>query len=168
MPSSLIPEFLREGAAISDFKRPDRVVVGTTDVRAQSVMRELYRPLYLNETPLIFTERRTSELIKYAANAFLAMKITFINEMADLCEKVGADVQQVARGIGLDNRIGTKFFARRPRLWRFVLPKDTLALVRTAQDFGAPSRLIETTIAINDARKSAMAKKIIKAMGRKA
>ena len=126
------PEFLREGAAIEDFKRPDRVVVGTEDERAQAVMRELYRPLNLNETPILFTGRRTSELIKYAANAFLAMKITFINEMADLCEAVGADVQQVARGIGLDKRIGGKFLHAGPGYGGSCFPKDTLALVRTA------------------------------------
>ncbi|MGV8929763.1 MAG: UDP-glucose dehydrogenase family protein, partial [Brevundimonas sp.] len=154
------PEFLREGAAIEDFKRPDRVVVGTEDERAQAVMRELYRPLNLNETPILFTGRRTSELIKYAANAFLAMKITFINEMADLCEVVGADVQQVARGIGLDKRIGGKFLHAGPGYGGSCFPKDTLALVRTATDAGAPVRLIETTVAINDSRKKAMAGKI--------
>ena len=143
------PEFLREGAAIEDFKRPDRVVVGTEDARAQAVMRELYRPLNLNETPILFTGRRTSELTKYAANAFLAMKITFINEMADLCEAVGADVQQVARGIGLDKRIGGKFLHAGPGYGGSCFPKDTLALVRTATDAGAPVRLIETTVAIN-------------------
>ena len=154
------PEFLREGAAIEDFKRPDRVVVGTDDARAQAVMRELYRPLNLNETPILFTGRRTSELIKYAANAFLAMKITFINEMADLCEAVGADVQQVARGIGLDKRIGGKFLHAGPGYGGSCFPKDTLALVRTATDAGSPVRLIETTVAINDARKKAMAGKV--------
>ena len=159
------PEFLREGAAIEDFKRPDRVVVGTTDARAQEVMRELYRPLYLNETPILFTERRTSELIKYAANAFLALKITFINEMADLCEAVGADVQQVSRGIGLDKRIGGKFLHAGPGYGGSCFPKDTLALVRTASDAGAPTRLVETTVAVNDARKLRMADKIITALG---
>ncbi len=159
------PEFLREGAAISDFKRPDRVVVGTEMEEAKTVMRELYRPLFLNETPILFTERRTSELIKYAANAFLAMKITFINEMADLCEKVGADVQQVARGIGLDNRIGSKFLHAGPGYGGSCFPKDTLALVRTAEQAGAPVRLIETTVAVNDARKKAMAEKVKAAMG---
>ena len=154
------PEFLREGAAIEDFKRPDRVVVGTDDVRAQQVMRELYRPLNLNETPILFTGRRTSELIKYAANAFLAMKITFINEMADLCEAVGADVQQVARGIGLDNRIGSKFLHAGPGYGGSCFPKDTLALVRTAVDAGTPVRLIETTVEVNDARKKAMAGRV--------
>jgi len=159
------PEFLREGAAIEDFKRPDRVVVGTEDARAQTVMRELYRPLNLNETPILFTDRRTSELIKYAANAFLAMKITFINEMADLCEALGADVQQVARGIGLDKRIGGKFLHAGPGYGGSCFPKDTLALVRTATDAGAPVRLIETTVAINDARKKAMAGKVAAALG---
>ena len=159
------PEFLREGAAIADFKRPDRVVVGTDLEEAREVMRELYRPLFLNETPILFTERRTSELIKYAANAFLAMKITFINEMADLCEKVGADVQQVARGIGLDNRIGSKFLHAGPGYGGSCFPKDTLALVRTAEQAGAPVRLIETTVAVNDARKKAMAEKVKAAMG---
>ena len=154
------PEFLREGAAIEDFKRPDRVVVGTEDARAQTLMRELYRPLNLNETPILFTGRRTSELIKYAANAFLAMKITFINEMADLCEAVGADVQQVARGIGLDNRIGSKFLHAGPGYGGSCFPKDTLALVRTAIDAGTPVRLIETTVEVNDARKKAMAGRV--------
>jgi len=154
------PEFLREGAAIEDFKRPDRVVVGLDDERARSVMTELYRPLYLNETPIVFTSRRTSELIKYAANAFLALKITFINEMADLCEAVGADVQQVARGIGLDKRIGGKFLNAGPGYGGSCFPKDTLALVRTARDAGSPTRLIETTVEINDARKKAMATKV--------
>ena len=159
------PEFLREGAAISDFKRPDRVVVGTEDERAQGVMRELYRPLYLNETPILFTSRRTSELIKYAANAFLAMKITFINEIAELSEALGADVQQIARGIGLDGRIGAKFLHAGPGYGGSCFPKDTLALVRTAQTAGAPVRLIETTVEVNAARKKAMAGKIVKAMG---
>ena len=159
------PEFLREGAAINDFKRPDRVVVGTEDERARTVMTELYRPLNLNETPILFTDRRTSELTKYAANAFLAMKITFINEMADVCEALGADVQQVARGIGLDNRIGPKFLHAGPGYGGSCFPKDTLALVRTAADADAPVRLVETTVQINDARKKAMAGKIAKAMG---
>jgi UDPglucose 6-dehydrogenase len=154
------PEFLREGAAIEDFKRPDRVVVGVNDERARPVMSELYRPLFLNETPILFTSRRTSELIKYAANAFLALKITFINEIADLCEAVGADVQQVARGIGLDNRIGSKFLNAGPGYGGSCFPKDTLALVRTATDAGSPVKLIETTVAINDARKKAMAGKV--------
>jgi UDPglucose 6-dehydrogenase len=159
------PEFLREGAAIEDFKRPDRVVVGTLDERAQAVMRELYRPLYLNETPILFTSRRTSELIKYAANAFLALKITYINEMADLCEAVGADVQQVARGIGLDGRIGAKFLNAGPGYGGSCFPKDTIALVRTARDAGAPLDLVETTVKVNDERKRAMARKVIKALG---
>ena len=159
------PEFLREGAAIEDFKRPDRVVVGTVEPRAQDLMRELYRPLFLNETPILFTARRTSELIKYAANAFLALKITFINEMADLCEAVGADVQQVSRGIGLDKRIGAKFLHAGPGYGGSCFPKDTLALVRTAADAGAPTRLVETTVAVNDARKLKMADKIIAALG---
>jgi UDPglucose 6-dehydrogenase len=159
------PEFLREGAAIGDFKRPDRVVVGTEDTRAKAVMTELYRPLSLNETPILFTGRRTSELTKYAANAFLAMKITFINEMADLCEALDADVQQVARGIGLDKRIGSKFLHAGPGYGGSCFPKDTLALVRTATDAGSPVRLVQTTVEINDARKKAMAGKIIEAMG---
>ena len=158
------PEFLREGAAIEDFKRPDRVVVGTDDPRAQAVMRELYRPLYLNETPILFTGRRTSELIKYAANAFLAMKITFINEVADLCEAVGADVQQVARGIGLDKRIGGKFLHAGPGYGGSCFPKDTLALVKTARDYSAPVELIETTVKINDERKKAMSRKVLGAV----
>ncbi|MDB5493778.1 MAG: ugd [Phenylobacterium sp.] len=151
------PEFLREGAAIEDFKRPDRVVVGASEPRAQAVMRELYRPLFLNETPILFTSRRTSELIKYAANAFLAMKITFINEMADLCEAVDADVQQVARGIGLDNRIGGKFLHAGPGYGGSCFPKDTLALVRTARDAGSPMELIETTVKVNYAPQKAKA-----------
>jgi len=160
------PEFLREGAAISDFKRPDRVVIGTSDPRAQDVMREIYRPLSLNEAPLMFTSRRTSELIKYAANAYLAMKITFINEIADVCERVDADVQQVARGIGLDNRIGQKFLNAGPGYGGSCFPKDTLALVKTAAAAGAPLRLIETTVAVNDARKRAMASKVSEALGK--
>src|SRR4029453_129391 len=155
------PEFLREGAAIEDFKRPDRVVVGTEDPRAQAGMRALYRPLFLNETPILFTSRRTSELIKYAANAFLALKITYINEMADLCEAVGADVQQVARGIGLDGRIGSKFLNAGPGYGGSCFPKDTVALVRTARDAGTPVELVETTVRINDARKKAMAAKVV-------
>jgi UDPglucose 6-dehydrogenase len=158
------PEFLREGAAISDFKRPDRVVVGTDDERARERMRDLYRPLNLNETPIIFTARRTSELIKYAANAFLAMKITFINEVADLCEEVGANVQEVARGIGLDNRIGRKFLHAGPGYGGSCFPKDTLALMKTARDAGAPIELIETTVRVNSARKQKMAQKIIEAL----
>ncbi|MDC7682891.1 UDP-glucose/GDP-mannose dehydrogenase family protein [Asticcacaulis sp. BYS171W] len=159
------PEFLREGAAIDDFMRPDRVVIGIEDERARQVMSEVYRPLSLNAAPLMFTKRRTSELIKYAANAFLAMKITFINEIADLSEAVGANVQEVARGIGLDNRIGTKFLNAGPGYGGSCFPKDTLALVKTAQDFESPVRLIETTVAINDDRKRAMARKVIKALG---
>jgi UDPglucose 6-dehydrogenase len=159
------PEFLREGAAIEDFKRPDRVVVGTDDERARSVMTELYRPLYLNETPILFTGRRTSELIKYAANAFLAMKITFINEIADLCEALDADVQQVARGIGLDKRIGSKFLHAGPGYGGSCFPKDTIALVRTALDAESPVTLIETTVQVNTARKKAMAAKVIAAVG---
>ncbi|MFZ4070795.1 MAG: UDP-glucose dehydrogenase family protein [Caulobacterales bacterium] len=159
------PEFLREGAAINDFKRPDRVVVGTDNARARDVMAELYRPLNLNETPMVYTSRRTSELIKYAANAFLAMKITFINEMADLCEAVGADVQQVAKGIGLDARIGAKFLHAGPGYGGSCFPKDTLALVKTASDAKSPVHLIETTVKINDARKKQMAQRVIKAAG---
>jgi len=159
------PEFLREGAAIDDFKRPDRVVVGTDDERARTVMHDIYRPLFLNETPIIFTERRTSELIKYAGNAFLAMKITFINEIAELCEKVGANVQEVAKGVGLDNRIGGKFLNAGPGYGGSCFPKDTLALTRTAQDAGAPLRLIETVVDVNDSRKRAMASKVITACG---
>jgi len=159
------PEFLREGAAIDDFRRPDRVVIGTEDQRAVDVMHEVYRPLSLNEAPLMFTERRTAELIKYAGNAFLAMKITFINEFADLCEKVGADVQAVARGIGLDNRIGKKFLNAGPGYGGSCFPKDTLALVKTGQDYESPLRLIETTVAINDQRKRAMARRVIAACG---
>ncbi len=159
------PEFLREGAAIEDFKRPDRIVVGIEDERARAPMEAVYRPLYLNKSPLLFTRRRTSELIKYAANAFLAMKITFINEIADLCEKVEADVQDVARGIGLDNRIGAKFLHAGPGYGGSCFPKDTLALVKTAQDHDSPVRLIETTVAVNDVRKRAMARKVIAAAG---
>lgn len=160
------PEFLREGAAINDFKRPDRVVVGgASDDRARHIMNELYRPLFLNETPIVFTERRTSELIKYAANAFLAMKITFINEIADLCEEAGANVQEVARGIGLDNRIGRKFLNAGPGYGGSCFPKDTLALMKTARDYHAPIELIETTVRVNSARKQKMAQKIIEAIG---
>ncbi len=159
------PEFLREGAAIDDFKRPDRVVVGTDSEEARGVMRELYRPLFLNETPILFTSRRTSELIKYAANAFLAVKITFINEMADLCEKVGANVQEVSRGIGLDNRIGKKFLNAGPGYGGSCFPKDTLALTKTAKDHDSPVRIVDTVVEVNAARKRAMADKIITAMG---
>ena len=159
------PEFLREGAAIADFKRPDRIVIGTDDERAAQVMRELYRPLYLNQAPILQTSRRTAELTKYAANAFLATKITFINEIADLCEQVGADVQEVARGIGLDNRIGGKFLHAGPGYGGSCFPKDTLALIKTAQDHAAPLRLVETTAAVNDQRKRAMARKVLHACG---
>jgi len=159
------PEFLREGAAIEDFKRPDRVVIGTEDPRAREVMEEVYRPLSLNAPPLFFVNRRTSELTKYAANAFLATKITFINEIADLCEKVGADVQDVARGIGLDKRIGPKFLHAGPGYGGSCFPKDTLALLKTGQDEGAPLRIVETVVAVNDARKRLMARKIMQALG---
>jgi UDPglucose 6-dehydrogenase len=159
------PEFLREGAAIEDFKRPDRIIVGLEDSRAQSVMSEVYRPLYLNQAPIMFTGRRTAELIKYAGNAFLAMKITFINEIADLCEKTGANVQDVARGIGADNRIGSKFLNAGPGYGGSCFPKDTLALVKTGQDHGAPLRLVEATVGVNDQRKRAMGRKVIAALG---
>ena len=159
------PEFRREGAAIADFKRPDRIVIGTEDERARKVMEDLYRPLYLNAAPLLFTARRTSELIKYAGNAFLATKITFINELADLCERVGANVQEVARGIGLDNRIGGKFLHAGPGYGGSCFPKDTLALIKTAQDMESPLRLVETVVAVNDQRKRAMARKVIAACG---
>jgi UDPglucose 6-dehydrogenase len=159
------PEFLREGAAISDFKRPDRIVVGTTDERARAVMSEIYQPLNLNQPPLFFVDRRTSELVKYAANAFLATKITFINEIADLCEKVGANVQDVARGIGMDNRIGAKFLHAGPGYGGSCFPKDTLALVKTGQDADSPLRIIETVTAVNEQRKRGMAKKVIAACG---
>ncbi|MDI4658722.1 UDP-glucose dehydrogenase family protein [Xanthobacter autotrophicus] len=159
------PEFLREGAAIIDFKRPDRIVVGTDEERAKEVMTNLYRPLFLNQSPLLFTSRRTAELIKYAANAFLATKITFINEIADLCEKVGGNVQDVARGIGLDNRIGSKFLHAGPGYGGSCFPKDTLALIKTAQDYDAPIRIVETVVSVNDQRKRAMARKVIAALG---
>ncbi|CAO4132826.1 UDP-glucose dehydrogenase family protein [Methylorubrum extorquens] len=159
------PEFLREGAAIGDFKRPDRIVIGAEDNRAAAVMQEVYRPLYLNQAPILFTGRRTAELTKYAANAFLATKITFINEIADLCEQVGANVQEVARGIGLDNRIGVKFLHAGPGYGGSCFPKDTLALVKTAQDYGTPVRIVETVVAVNDQRKRAMARKVIAACG---
>jgi UDPglucose 6-dehydrogenase len=161
------PEFLREGAAIRDFKHPDRIVVGTADARAREVMTELYRPLYLNRAPILFTDRRTAELIKYAANAFLATKITFINEIADLAEKVGADVQEVARGIGLDNRIGPKFLHAGPGFGGSCFPKDAVALLKTGQDHGAPLRIVEAVVAVNDARKRAMARKVSAALGGK-
>ena len=159
------PEFLREGSAIGDFMRPDRVVIGCDSEAAREVMRRLYRPLYLIETPIVFTNLETAELTKYAANAFLALKITFINEMADLCEKVGADVQDVARGIGMDGRIGRKFLHAGPGFGGSCFPKDTLALMRIAQDAGAPSRLVEATGGVNDARKSSMAARVIRACG---
>jgi len=159
------PEFLREGAAIRDFKHPDRIVVGLSDERARKVMTEIYRPLYLNQAPMLYTKRRTAELIKYAANGFLAMKVTFINEIADLCEKVGADVQEVARGIGLDNRIGGKFLHAGPGFGGSCFPKDTLALIKTGQDHAAPLRIIETVAAVNDQRKRAMARKVAAALG---
>jgi UDPglucose 6-dehydrogenase len=154
------PEFLREGAAIHDFKHPDRVVVGTQDERARKVMAEIYRPLSLNQAPILYTARRTAELIKYAANAFLATKITFINEIADLCEKVGADVQEVAQGIGLDNRIGPKFLHAGPGFGGSCFPKDVRALVKTAQDYDVPLRILEAVAAVNDSRKRAMARKV--------
>jgi len=159
------PEFLREGAAIRDFKLPDRIVLGTDEMRARERMAELYRPLYLNAPPLLYTDRRTAELIKYAANAFLAMKITFINEIADLCEAVGADVQEIARGVGLDNRIGTKFLHAGPGFGGSCFPKDNLALIKTGQDHAAPLRLVETVAAVNDQRKRAMARKVATALG---
>ena len=159
------PEFLREGAAITDFKRPDRIVVGTNDDRARDAIEEVYRPLYLNASPMLFTDRRTAELIKYAANAFLATKITFINEIADLCEAVGADVQQVARGIGLDNRIGGKFLHAGPGFGGSCFPKDTLALSRTAQEAGSPVTIVDTVIAVNEARKQSLATRVIDSCG---
>ncbi|MER9661606.1 UDP-glucose/GDP-mannose dehydrogenase family protein [Mesorhizobium sp. M0159] len=159
------PEFLREGSAIEDFKRPDRIIVGTDAERAKAVMGEIYRPLSLNVAPIFYTSRRTAELTKYAGNAFLAMKITFINEIADLCERLGADVQDVARGIGMDNRIGAKFLHAGPGYGGSCFPKDTLALVKTAQDAASPVRLIETTVSINDQRKRAMARKVVEACG---
>jgi UDPglucose 6-dehydrogenase len=159
------PEFLREGAAIRDFKHPDRIVVGSDDERAREIMAELYRPLYLNAAPILYTDRRTAELIKYAANAFLATKVTFINEIAELCEKVGADVQEVARGIGLDNRIGTKFLHAGPGFGGSCFPKDALALIKTGHDHEAPLRIVETIMAVNDQRKRAMARKVAAALG---
>jgi UDPglucose 6-dehydrogenase len=159
------PEFLREGSAIGDFMRPDRVVIGAETERAREVMRLLYRPLYLIEAPILFTGLETAELIKYAANSFLAMKVTFINEMADICERAGADVHDVARGIGLDGRIGKKFLHPGPGFGGSCFPKDTLAMVRIAQDHGAPSRLIEAVVSVNDARKASMAARIVAAAG---
>ena len=159
------PEFLREGAAIGDFKRPDRIVIGTEDDFGRAVMSEVYRPLFLNESPILFTSRRTSELIKYAANAFLATKITFINEMADLCEKVGGNVQDVARGIGMDGRIGPKFLNAGPGYGGSCFPKDTLALLKTAEDFESPVRIVEAVVKTNDSRKRAMGRKVVDALG---
>ena len=159
------PEFLREGAAIGDFKRPDRIVIGAEDGFGREVMREVYRPLFLNESPILFTGRRTSELIKYAANAFLATKITFINEMADLCEKVGANVQDVSRGIGMDNRIGSKFLNAGPGYGGSCFPKDTLALLKTAEDYDSPTRIVEAVVKVNDSRKRAMGRKVLDALG---
>jgi len=159
------PEFLREGAAIRDFKHPDRIVVGSDDDRARKVLAEIYRPLYLNAPPIIYVSRRTAELIKYASNAFLATKITFINEMADLCEQVGADVQEVARGMGLDNRIGAKFLHAGPGFGGSCFPKDTSALIKTAHDYGVPLRLVEAVSTVNEQRKRAMARKVVQALG---
>jgi UDPglucose 6-dehydrogenase len=159
------PEFLREGAAIGDFKRPDRIVIGAEDEFGREVMREVYRPLFLNESPILFVSRRTSELIKYAANAFLATKITFINEMADLCEKVGANVQDVSRGIGMDNRIGSKFLHAGPGYGGSCFPKDTLALLKTAEDYDSPTRIVEAVVKVNDSRKRAMGRKVVDALG---
>jgi UDPglucose 6-dehydrogenase len=158
------PEFLREGAAIQDFKHPDRIVVGSDDPRARAVLAEIYRPLYLNAAPILYVSRRTAELIKYAANAFLATKITFINEIADLCEQVGADVQDVARGMGLDNRIGGKFLHPGPGFGGSCFPKDATALLKTAQDHGVPLRIVEIVSAVNDQRKRAMARKVVAAL----
>ncbi|MEO5641010.1 MAG: UDP-glucose/GDP-mannose dehydrogenase family protein [Sphingomicrobium sp.] len=159
------PEFLREGAAIADFKHPDRIVVGAEEERAREVLAEIYRPLFLNKAPLLFTSRRTAELTKYAANAFLAMKISFINEIADLCEAVGADVQDVARGIGLDNRIGAKFLHAGPGYGGSCFPKDTLALLRTAEEAGVEQRIVSTVVKVNDDRKAAMAERVRAAVG---
>ena len=159
------PEFLREGAAIGDFKRPDRIVIGAEDDFGRDVMKEVYRPLYLNESPILFVNRRSSELIKYAANAFLATKITFINEMADLCEKVGGNVQDVARGIGMDGRIGAKFLNAGPGYGGSCFPKDTLALLKTAEDYDSPVRIVESVVKVNDSRKRAMGRKVIDALG---
>ncbi len=159
------PEFLREGSAINDFMRPDRVVIGALDEKVQEIMRNLYRPLFLIETPILFTARRTAELIKYAANTFLATKITFINEIADLCEQVGADVQDVAKGIGLDGRIGSKFLHAGPGYGGSCFPKDTLALVKTAQDFDRPIKIVEAVVEVNENRKRHMADKITNACG---
>jgi UDPglucose 6-dehydrogenase len=162
------PEFLREGAAITDFMKPDRVVIGTDGERAKEIMRQIYRPLFLIDTPIVFTKLETAELIKYSANAFLAMKITFINQIADLCEKVGADVHDVARGIGLDGRIGGKFLHPSPGFGGSCFPKDTRALIQTARDAGSPLSLIEATLDFNEARKTQMADRIVAALGGKA
>jgi UDPglucose 6-dehydrogenase len=159
------PEFLREGAAIDDFKRPDRIVIGGDDPRALEVMRQVYRPLHINKSPIVEMSRRGAELTKYAANAFLAVKITFINEIADLCEKVDANVQDIARGIGFDNRIGSKFLHSGPGYGGSCFPKDTLALLKTSQDYDAPQRIVEAVVAVNDNRKRAMGRKVIQAMG---
>jgi UDPglucose 6-dehydrogenase len=159
------PEFLREGAAITDFKHPDRIVVGAEEEHARAVLREIYRPLFLNRAPILFTGRRTAELIKYAANAFLAMKVSFINEIADLCEQVGADVQEVARGIGLDNRIGPKFLNAGPGYGGSCFPKDTLALLQTAKEAGVEQRIITTVVEVNDQRKEKMAHRVASALG---
>ena len=159
------PEFLREGAAIRDFKQPDRIVIGAEDDFGRDIMREVYRPLFLNESPILFVNRRSSELIKYAANAFLATKITFINEMADLCEQVGADVQDVSRGIGMDNRIGAKFLHAGPGYGGSCFPKDTLALLKTAEDFESPVRIVEAVVKVNESRKRAMGRKVLEALG---
>jgi UDPglucose 6-dehydrogenase len=159
------PEFLREGAAIADFKHPDRIVVGAEDEQAREVLREIYRPLFLNKAPILFTGRRTAELTKYAANAFLAVKISFINEIADLCEAVGADVQEVARGIGLDNRIGPKFLHPGPGYGGSCFPKDTLALLKTAEKAGVEQRIVSTVVDVNDRRKESMAGRVVQAMG---
>jgi UDPglucose 6-dehydrogenase len=159
------PEFLREGAAIADFKHPDRIVVGADDDHAREVLREIYRPLFLNKAPILFTGRRTAELTKYAANAFLAVKITFINEIADLCEVVGADVQEVARGIGLDNRIGPKFLHPGPGYGGSCFPKDTLALLKTAEKAGVEQRIVSTVVDVNDRRKESMAGRVVEALG---
>ena len=159
------PEFLREGAAIADFKHPDRIVVGADDERAQDVLKDIYRPLFLNRAPILFTGRRTAELTKYAANAFLAVKISFINEIADLCEAVDADVQDVARGIGLDNRIGPKFLHAGPGYGGSCFPKDTLALLQTADKFGVNQRIVRTTVEVNDDRKASMVERVASAVG---
>ena len=159
------PEFLREGAAIRDFKHPDRIVIGTDDLRARGVMAEVYRPLHINASPILYTDRRTAELTKYAANAFLATKVAFINEIADLAEKVGADVQDVARGIGMDNRIGTKFLHAGPGFGGSCFPKDTRALIKIALDYDAPLRIVEAVLSVNDNRKRAMTRKVSHVLG---